>query len=76
MERGLVTIGYSGACLFVGDANEIVGLDTEVTFTTGFTGTRSLSRRPDNCAGITRARNAVALACGTGSRSSPLSPRS
>lgn len=40
MERGLVTIGYSGGCLFVGDANEVVGLGAEVKFTTGFTGSR------------------------------------
>lgn len=40
MERGLVTIGYSGGCLFVGNANEVVGLGAEVKFTTGFTGRR------------------------------------
>lgn len=40
MTRGLVTIGYSGGCLVVGDANEVIGLGAEVKFTTGFTGAR------------------------------------
>ncbi len=43
MERGLVTIGYSGGCLFAGtlDSNdEALVVGAEVKFTTGFTGTR------------------------------------
>lgn len=40
MKRGVVTIGYSGGCLFVGNANDVVGLGAEVKFTTGFAGTR------------------------------------
>jgi hypothetical protein len=43
MERGLVTIGYAGGCLFVGDVNGedgLVAVGAEVKFTTGFTGSR------------------------------------
>lgn len=43
MERGLVTIGYSGACLFAGEASgtdQALLVGAEVKFTTGFTGTR------------------------------------
>lgn len=43
MERGLVTIGYAGGCLFVGDINGeqgLVAVGAEVKFTTGFTGSR------------------------------------
>ncbi len=43
MERGLVTIGYSGACVFVGNVdgtNEALLVGAEVKFTTGFTGSR------------------------------------
>lgn len=43
MQRGLVTIGHTGGCLFVRHANEVVGLG--VKFTAGFTGSRSLSLR-------------------------------
>ena len=42
-ERGLVTIGYSGACLFAGTVdgtNQAVLVGAEVKFTTGFTGTK------------------------------------
>lgn len=41
MESGLVTIGYSGACLFVGTINgedQALLVGAEVKFTTGFTG--------------------------------------
>jgi hypothetical protein len=41
MERGLVTIGYSGACLFAGTINgddQALLVGAEVKFTTGFTG--------------------------------------
>jgi hypothetical protein len=43
MERGLVTIGYSGACLFVGQASgndQALLVGAEVKFTTGFTGSK------------------------------------
>jgi hypothetical protein len=42
MERGLVTIGYSGACLFVGTLGDDQALlvGAEVKFTTGFTGVK------------------------------------
>ncbi|HSD87425.1 MAG TPA: hypothetical protein VLB44_07915 [Kofleriaceae bacterium] len=43
MSAGLVTIGYSGACLFAGtvDAtNQALLVGAEVKFTTGFTGTK------------------------------------
>jgi len=43
MERGLVTIGYAGGCLFVGTASgndQALVVGAEVKFTTGFTGTR------------------------------------
>ncbi len=43
MEAGLVTIGYSGACLFAGTidgTNQALLVGAEVKFTTGFTGTR------------------------------------
>lgn len=43
MERGLVTIGYSGGCLFVGQANgsdQALLVGAELKFTTGFTGTK------------------------------------
>jgi hypothetical protein len=43
MERGLVTIGYSGACLFAGtadDADRALLVGAELEFTTGFTGLR------------------------------------
>lgn len=43
MTGGLVTIGYAGGCLFVGDVNGedgLVAVGAEVKFTTGFTGTR------------------------------------
>jgi hypothetical protein len=43
MQNGLVTIGYSGACLFIGTVNgtdEALLVGAEVKFTTGFTGTR------------------------------------
>jgi hypothetical protein len=43
MERGLVTIGYAGGCLFAGDINgedRAVVIGAEVKFTTGFTGTK------------------------------------
>jgi hypothetical protein len=43
MENGIVTAGYSGSCLWIGDVNndaqlEALALGAEVTFTTGFTG--------------------------------------
>ncbi len=43
MSAGLVTIGYSGACLFAGTmtgANQALLVGAEVKFTTGFTGTK------------------------------------
>jgi hypothetical protein len=43
MTGGLVTIGYGGGCLFVGDVNGtegVVAVGAEVKFTTGFTGSR------------------------------------
>jgi hypothetical protein len=43
MHAGLVTIGYSGACLFVGQMNgtdQTLLVGAEVKFTTGFTGTK------------------------------------
>ncbi|MEO8700698.1 MAG: hypothetical protein ABI867_11675 [Kofleriaceae bacterium] len=43
MERGLVTIGYGGACLFAGTVNgedQALLVGAEVKFTTGFTGTK------------------------------------
>ena len=43
MESGLVTIGYSGACLFAGTMNgtdQALLVGAEVKFTTGFTGTK------------------------------------
>jgi len=43
MERGLVTIGYAGGCLFAGDINgedHAVVVGAEVKFTTGFTGVK------------------------------------
>ncbi|MEO8554640.1 MAG: hypothetical protein ABI678_31905, partial [Kofleriaceae bacterium] len=43
MSAGLVTIGYSGACLFAGTmngTNQALLVGAEVKFTTGFTGTR------------------------------------
>jgi hypothetical protein len=43
MSAGLVTIGYSGACLFAGTVdgtNQAVLVGAEVKFTTGFTGTK------------------------------------
>jgi hypothetical protein len=40
MRSGLVTIGYAGACLFVGDHNDAALVGAEVKFTTGFTGTK------------------------------------
>jgi hypothetical protein len=44
MEDGLVTIGYSGACLFVGNVdgtNQALLVGAELKFTTGFTGSRN-----------------------------------
>lgn len=41
MSAGLVTIGYSGACLFAGQmdgATQAVLVGAEIKFTTGFTG--------------------------------------
>jgi len=43
MQAGLVTIGYSGACLFAGTVdgtNQALLVGAEVKFTTGFTGSR------------------------------------
>ena len=43
MTAGLVTIGYSGACLFAGTVNgtdQALLVGAEVKFTTGFTGTK------------------------------------
>jgi hypothetical protein len=43
MQSGLVTIGYSGACLFAGQVdgtNQALLVGAEIKFTTGFTGTR------------------------------------
>ena len=43
MQSGLVTIGYSGACLFAGQmdgTNQALLVGAEVKFTTGFTGTQ------------------------------------
>lgn len=43
MQSGLVTIGYSGACLFAGQMDgttQAALVGAEVKFTTGFTGTR------------------------------------
>jgi hypothetical protein len=43
MQSGLVTIGYSGACLFAGTmnaTNQAVLVGAELKFTTGFTGTK------------------------------------
>lgn len=43
MQAGLVTIGYSGACLFAGTiagTDEALLVAAEVKFTTGFTGTK------------------------------------
>jgi hypothetical protein len=43
MEAGLVTIGYAGACLFVGTQNgdtQAALVGAEVKFTTGFTGAK------------------------------------
>jgi hypothetical protein len=43
MEAGLVTIGYSGACLFAGQVNgtdQALLVGAEVKFTTGFTGVK------------------------------------
>lgn len=43
MSAGLVTIGYSGACLFAGSMNgnnQALLVGAEIKFTTGFTGTR------------------------------------
>jgi hypothetical protein len=45
MDRGLVTVGYAGACLWAGDPNHDGKVDAliagaSVTFTTGFTGAR------------------------------------
>jgi len=43
MEAGLVTIGYSGACLFAGTVNgddQALLVGAEVKFTTGFTGVK------------------------------------
>ena len=43
MNAGLVTIGYSGACLFAGTVdgtNQAVLVGAEVKFTTGFTGVK------------------------------------
>ncbi len=43
MQSGLVTIGYSGACLFAGQmngTNQALLVGAEVKFTTGFTGTK------------------------------------
>ncbi len=43
MQQGLVTIGYSGACLFAGTVdgtNQAVLAGAEIKFTTGFTGTK------------------------------------
>ena len=43
MSAGLVTIGYSGACLFAGNvdgSNQALLVGAELKFTTGFTGTK------------------------------------
>jgi hypothetical protein len=43
MSAGLVTIGYSGACLFAGQmdgSNQALLVGAQVKFTTGFTGTK------------------------------------
>jgi len=43
MQAGLVTIGYSGACLFAGTVdgtNQALLVGAEVKFTTGFTGAK------------------------------------
>jgi hypothetical protein len=43
MQSGLVTIGYSGACLFAGQMDgttQAALVGAEVKFTTGFTGTK------------------------------------
>ena len=43
MQGGLVTIGYSGACLFAGTASgtdQALLVGAEIKFTTGFTGTK------------------------------------
>lgn len=41
MQSGLVTIGYSGACLFAGTGGDAAVLaGAELTFTTGFTGAK------------------------------------
>ena len=43
MSAGLVTIGYSGACLFAGtmdNTNQALLVGASVKFTTGFTGTK------------------------------------
>lgn len=43
MDAGLVTVGYSGGCLWAGaagDRNQAVVLGAELKFTTGFTGDR------------------------------------
>jgi len=45
MANGIVTAGYSGGCLWLGDPDmdqqvEALAIGAEVTFTTGFTGTR------------------------------------
>ena len=43
MSAGLVTIGYSGACLFAGQidgTNQALLVGAELKFTTGFTGTK------------------------------------
>lgn len=43
MEAGLVTIGYAGSCLFVGQvggADQAVLVGAELKFTTGFSGTK------------------------------------
>jgi hypothetical protein len=46
MDNGLVTVAYAGGCLWAGDPNldgelEALLIGASVTFTTGFTGTRS-----------------------------------
>ncbi len=43
MSEGLVTIGYSGACLFAGtvdNTNQALLVGAEIKFTTGFTGSK------------------------------------
>jgi len=43
MDAGLVTVGYSGGCLWAGaagDRDQAVVLGAELKFTTGFTGAR------------------------------------